>query len=42
MTRNKLTVHSFRSSFCDCAADRTNFPREIEMANTDLGKLFSS
>jgi integrase len=33
MRRNDLTVHGFRSTFSDWAAERTNFPREVvEMA----------
>jgi integrase len=33
MKRNNVTVHGFRSSFRDWAAERTNFPREVaEMA----------
>jgi integrase len=33
MERDDLTVHGFRSTFCDWAAERTNFPREVcEMA----------
>ena len=33
MKRSHLTVHGFRSSFRDWAAERTNFPAEIvEMA----------
>lgn len=33
MKRSDLTVHGFRSSFRDWAAERTNFPREVaEMA----------
>lgn len=33
MGRNDLTVHGFRSTFRDWAAERTNFPREVaEMA----------
>jgi integrase len=33
MGRGELTVHGFRSSFRDWAAERTNFPREVaEMA----------
>jgi integrase len=29
MGRDDLTVHGFRSSFRDWAAERTNYPREI-------------
>lgn len=29
MVRTDLTVHGFRSSFRDWAAERTNFPREV-------------
>lgn len=33
MGRDDLTVHGFRSSFRDWAAERTNFPNEVvEMA----------
>jgi integrase len=33
MGREDITVHGFRSTFRDWAAERTNFPREIaEMA----------
>jgi integrase len=33
MARNDITVHGFRSSFSDWAAERTNYPREVvEMA----------
>ena len=33
MDRNDITVHGFRSSFRDWAAERTNYPREVaEMA----------
>jgi integrase len=33
MGRDDLTVHGFRSTFRDWAAERTNFPREVvEMA----------
>ena len=33
MGRRDLTVHGFRSTFRDWAAERTNFPREVvEMA----------
>jgi integrase len=33
MKRNDLTVHGFRSTFSDWAAERTAFPREVvEMA----------
>ena len=33
MKRGDLTTHGFRSSFCDWAAERTNFPGEVvEMA----------
>jgi integrase len=33
MGRHDLTVHGFRSSFSDWAAERTNFPSEVrEMA----------
>jgi integrase len=33
MGRGDLTVHGFRSTFRDWAAERTNFPREVvEMA----------
>jgi integrase len=33
MGRGNVTVHGFRSSFRDWAAERTNFPREVaEMA----------
>jgi integrase len=33
LTGNGATVHGFRSSFRDWAAERTNFPREVaEMA----------
>jgi integrase len=33
MGRNDLTVHGFRSTFRDWAAERTSFPREMaEMA----------
>ena len=33
MTRNDLTVHGFRSTFSDWAAERTAYPREVvEMA----------
>ena len=33
MNRSDLTVHGFRSSFRDWAAEQTNFPREVaEMA----------
>ena len=29
MNRTDLTVHGFRSTFSDWAAERTNFPREV-------------
>jgi integrase len=29
MNRSDLTVHGFRSTFRDWAAERTNFPREV-------------
>jgi integrase len=33
MRRDDVTLHGFRSSFCDWAAEQTNFPREVvEMA----------
>jgi integrase len=33
MARNDITVHGFRSSFSDWAAEQTNYPREVvEMA----------
>ena len=33
MGRDDLTAHGFRSTFRDCAAERTNFPSEVvEMA----------
>jgi integrase len=33
MARNDITVHGFRSSFSDWAAERTNYPRDVvEMA----------
>jgi integrase len=32
MKRNDLTVHGFRSTFRDWAAERTNFPGEVAEA----------
>lgn len=32
MGRPDLTVHGFRSSFCDWVAERTNYPREVAEA----------
>jgi hypothetical protein len=32
MKQNEITVHGFRSSFRDWAAETTNFPREVAEA----------
>lgn len=33
LVRNDITAHGFRSTFRDCAAERTDFPNEVvEMA----------
>jgi integrase len=40
--RDDLTVHGFRSSFRDWAAERTNFPSEVAemaLAHTVSGKV---
>ncbi len=43
MDRSDITVHGFRSTFCDWAAECTDFSREVvEMALADASPCLAS